>query len=207
MQKSKDYYDYFQTLKFDKLQNFENFLEIQEISENLSKKLPFGFIFKIIFISNYGDTETISLKKMELFDENNKLLNKYTFINDTNYTINLRDEVPNDLLVDDFFYYHEYYDFHKNEYSICNNLIFICFEKIIGVKYIKLINTDDERFKLTSTKEIQIYCDDVLIFQGVLKQIGENIVKFDGENEEIIEKNVYKENIKDGVYQLCIDGI
>ena len=202
-----DYFDYFQTVKFENSQNFENFLEIQEISENLSNKLPFGFIFKIIFISNYGDSETISLKKMELFDENSELLNKYKLINDTNYTINLRDGIANDLLVDDYFYYHEYYDFHKNEYSICNNLIFICFEKIVGIKYIKLINTEDERFKLTSTREIQIYCDDVLIFQGVLKQIGENIVKFDENNEEIIEKNTYKEYIKDDIYQLCIDDV
>ena len=55
--------------------------------EFIKNKLPIGFIFKLIFISNFGDKEMISLKKFELYDEKNNLLSNYIIIHD-NYNEN-----------------------------------------------------------------------------------------------------------------------
>ena len=118
-----------------------------------------------------------------------------------------------------YFYYHEFYDFHKDKDSICNNIIYICFDEIVQIKYLKIVNTEDERFKLTSAKEIQIYCDDILFCEKKLNQTGENIIMFDNEiyenemndlNQEETEKNTkknynaYKEIFNDGVYRLVL---
>jgi hypothetical protein len=215
-----DYFNYYQTIKCD-----ENYL--RKLSNKYIKlkndidliKLPIGFIFKIIFISNYGDEKTISLKKIEIYNEKDEKLNKYNVINDTNYTINLRDGVSNDLLVEDYFYYHEFYDFHKNKDSLCNNIIFICFDEIVQIKYFKFDNTSDEKFKLTSAREIQIYCDDILLYEGKLKQMGENIINFDKNSNDDKEKNIfenkdkeiaeanynsYKEIINNDIYRLVL---
>ena len=118
-------------------------------------------------------------------------------------------------MVEDYFYYHDFYDFHKDKDSICNNIIYICFDEIVQIKYLKIVNTEDERFKLTSAKEIQIYCDDILLFEGKLRQTGENIINFENKNndalktkndEEISKSNYnsYLEIIKDGIYRFVL---
>ena len=158
------------------------------------KKLPTGFIFKIIFISTFGDKDIISLKKFELYNEKNILLTNYIVIHDNyneNYSMNnsLNNILKNNKneYVKNYFYYHKFFDFRKDEESICNNLLFICFEEIVQIKYIKIENISNGKLKDTSTKNIQIYCDDILIFEGELKQKGENIILFD-------EKEVKKFN-------------
>ena len=216
-----DFFNYFQTIKCDEnyLRKLSNkYLKLKEDINSI--KFPIGCIFKIEFISNYGDEQTISLKKLEIYNEKDEKLNKFKVIVDTNYTINLRDGVINDLLVDDYFYYHEFYDFHKNKDSLCNNIIYICFDEIVQIKYLKINNTNDEGFKLTSAKEIQIYCDDILLYEGKLKQMGENIISFEKDKifkEQIIidqkkeeEKakanyNSYKEVLKDSVCRLVLE--
>ena len=117
-------------------------------------------------------------------------MNKYNIINDINYTINFRDGIINDLLVDDYFYYHEFYDFHKNKDSLSNNIIYICFDKIVQIKYIKIYNTNDERFNSNdSTKKLSnIFYLELLItdylntikfvyLMNLLLKIGNNIKK------------------------------
>ena len=117
-------------------------------------------------------------------------MNKYNIINDINYTINFRDGIINDLLVDDYFYYHEFYDFHKNKDSLSNNIIYICFDKIVQIKYIKIDNTNDERFNSNdSTKKLSnIFYLELLItdylntikfvyLMNLLLKIGNNIKK------------------------------
>ena len=217
-----DFFNYFQTIKCD--ENYlrklsDKYLKLKEDANIIN--LPIGFILKIVLISNYGDEQTISLKKIEIYNEKDEKLNKYNIIDDTNYTINLRDGIINDLLVDNYFYYHEFYDFHKDKDCICNNKIFICFDEIVQIKYLKIDNTTDERFKLTSSKEIQIYCDDILLYEGKLKQMGENVINFENKNknmenneedlkiEEEIAKanyNSYKEIVKDGIYRLVLEN-
>ena len=192
----------------------------EKLKNNIdSIKLPIGFIFKIVFISNYGDEKTISLKKLELFNENNEILNKYNVIDDINYKINLINESSNDLFKEDYFYFHDFYDFRKNKDSICNNNLYICFEEIVQIKCIKLYNTDDEKLKTTSAKNIQIYCDDILICEKTLNQKGENVVEFENgiyrDNlDDLTENetrnmannnyNAYKEIMSDGIFRLVL---
>ena len=215
-----DYFNYYQTIKCDEkyLRKLSN--KYNKLKNNLdSIKLPVGFIFKIVFISNYGDEKIISLKKIEIFNENDEKLNKYNVIDDLNYKINLRNQSTNDLLIEDYFYYHDFYDFRKNKDSLCNNHLYICFDEIVQIKRLKLYNTDDEKFKATSTKHIQIYCDDILFCEKKLNQFGENIIDFENEinkndvddlteeESEINAKrnyNSYKEIISDGVFRLVL---
>jgi hypothetical protein len=198
-----EYYDYFQKIYFDKYEDTINlnYLKFNNIN-NKNRKLPIGFAFKLVFISNYGDKEMISLKKFELYNEKNNLLSKYTTISD-NYDeeINHKNASKNNLeRIQNYFYFHKFFDFRKDEDSICNNLLFICFNEIVQIKYIKLENISTGKLKYTSTKTMQIYCDDVLIFEGDLKQNGENIILFD---EKEIKKfnNVINLNIRKTKYK------
>ena len=221
-----DYYDYYQKIEFNKLENNSNinYLKLKNINLNNNKeKLPIGFVFKLIFISNFGDKEMISLKKFELYNEKNNLLSNYIIINDLineNYSINNSNKNilknNNNESIKNFFYHHRLFDFRKDEDSICNNLLFICFNDIVQIKYIKLENSSNEKLKYTSTKYLQIYCDDILIFEGELKQKGENIILFKEKEikkfNNVIninkkkEKNKFVEKIKGGVYRLVNVG-
>ena len=190
-----DYFDYYQTIYVEKLpQITKNIIQLKynhlKFKYN-TNYLPIGFAIKIIFIKNYGDKNIISLKNMEFFDENNKKLDKYIIIND-NININKNNKI-------DFFYYHDFYDFRKNEDSICNNLLFVCFEEIVQIKYIKIENTNNENLKNSSTRYIQIYLDDILIFEGDLNQKGESILLFD-KKETNIFNNIVNINKKESNY-------
>ena len=190
-----DYYDYYQTILVEKLPEITK-KTIQLKYNHLKFKyntnyLPIGFVVKIIFIKNFGDENIISLENMELYDENDKKLDKYIIIND-NININKNNK-------NSFFYYHDLYDFRKNEDSICNNLLFICFEEIIQIKYIKLENTNNDNLVKSATKYIQIYLDDILIFEGVLNQKGESILLFDKKDINKF-KNIVNINKKNSKY-------
>lgn len=198
-----EYYDYFQKIYFDKYEDSLNlnYLKFNNIN-NKNRKLPIGFAFKLVFISNFGDKEMISLKKFELYNEKNNLLSKYTIITDNFDEINNHKNTSKNNLerIQNYFYFHKLFDFRKDEDSICNNLLFICFNEIVQIKYIKLENISTGKLKYTSTKTMQIYCDDVLIFEGDLKQSGENIILFD---EKEIKKfnNVINLNIRKTKYK------
>ena len=198
-----EYYDYFQKIYFDKYEDSLNlnYLKFNNIN-NKNRKLPIGFAFKLVFISNFGDKEMISLKKFELYNEKNNLLSKYTIITDNFDEINNHKNTSKNNLerIQNYFYFHKLFDFRKDEDSICNNLLFICFNEIVQIKYIKLENISTGKLKYTSTKTMQIYCDDVLIFEGDLKQNGENIILFD---EKEIKKfnNVINLNIRKTKYK------
>ena len=218
-----DYYDYYQKINFDKYDISKiNYIKINNIN-NKYKKMPTGFIFKIIFISTFGDKDIISLKKFELYNEKNMLLTNYIVIHDNyneNYSMNnsLNNILKNNKneYIKNYFYYHKFFDFRKDEESICNNLLFICFEEIVQIKYIKIENISNGKLKDTSTKNIQIYCDDILIFEGELRQKGENIILFDEKEikkfNNVIninkknEKNKFVEKIKGDVYRLVNVG-
>ena len=131
-----DYFDYYQKIEFDNLENKSNinYLKLKKINnKNKNKKLPIGFVFKLIFISNFGDKEMISLKKFELYNEKNNLLKNYTIINDTINENCLINNISKNILknnnnekIKNFFYYHRLFDFKKDEDSFCNNLLLIC---------------------------------------------------------------------------------
>ena len=211
------FYDYYQKINFTQLENNSNinYLKINNININ-KNKLPIGFIFKLIFISNFGDKEMISLKKFELYDEKNNLLSNYIIIHD-NYNENYlndnnKDKINNMESIKNYFYYHKLFDFRKDEDSICNNLLFICFNDIVQIKYIKIENISSGKLRFSATKYMQIYCDDILIFEGELKQKGDNIILFNDKEikkfnnviniNKKINKNKYVEKIKCDVYRL-----
>ena len=215
-----DYYNYFQTINFDKNEEISNinYIKLNNIS-NKNKKLPIGFIFKIIFVKNFGDKEMISLKKFELYNEKNILLSNYFVIHDNYYDNYKNNNSCKSILknsssdyIKNYFYYHKLFDFRKDEDSICNNLLFLCFNEIVEIKYIKIENISNGKLKKTSTKYMQIYCDDILIFEGELKPKGENIILFDEKEikkfNNVInlnqkpEKHKYIEKTKGEVFRL-----
>ena len=190
-----DYFNYYQSIYVERLPEITKKI-IQLKYNHLKFKyntnyLPIGFVIKIIFIKNFGNKNIISIKNMEFFDENNKKLKRYIIINDN---IN-----NNRNIKKNFFYYYNLYNFRKNEDSICNNLLFICFEEIVQIKFIRIENTSIPNLITTSTKDIQIYLDDILIFEGVLNQKGESILLFD-KKESNNFKNIVNINKKESKY-------
>ena len=53
---------------------------------------------------------------IEIFDENDEKINKYNVIDDVNYKINLRNQSTNELCIEDYFYYHEFYFLDRSRY-------------------------------------------------------------------------------------------
>ena len=201
-----DYYDLCQKINFLDLDIAKE--KKHTVDYNI-KVYPIGFIFKIIFIDNYGDKDYISLKNIIFYDKNNMNLN-----NEVKFTkITFSNE-------DNIIYSYQFLDYKKNENSICNNLLFICFEELVQVKYIKLINKKEKLSQ--NTKNIQIYCDDILFFEGKINQCNESIISFESDyskldkkvkKENIInltsinskELNIYRENKIDNGYMLILD--
>ncbi len=173
-----DYYNIYQKINFYDL----DFRKEKKFSIDYNiKSYPIGFVFKIIFINNYGDKNYISLKNIIFYDKNNVDLNhevkynKITFSNEENAI-----------------YSYQYLDYKKNENSICNNLLFICFEELVQVKYIQIINKNEKLSQ--NTKTIQIYCDDILIFEGNINQCNESIISFESDYNKI-DKKIKKDKI------------
>jgi hypothetical protein len=201
-----DYYDLYQKINFLDLDIEKE--KKHTIDYNI-KIYPIGFVFKVIFIDNYGDKDYISLKNIIFYDKNNTNLN-----NEVKFTkISFSNE-------DNIIYSYQFLDYKKNENSICNNLLFICFEELVQVKYIKLINKKEKLSQ--NTKNIQIYCDDILFFEGKTNQCNESIISFESDyskldktikKENIInltsinskELNIYRENKIDNGYMLILD--
>ena len=201
-----DYYDLCQKINFLDLDIAKE--KKHTVDYNI-KVYPIGFIFKIIFIDNYGDKDYISLKNIIFYDKNNTNLN-----NEVKFTkITFSNE-------DNIIYSYQFLDYKKNENSISNNLLFICFEELVQVKYIKLINKKEKLSQ--NTKNIQIYCDDILFFEGKINQCNESIISFESDyskldktikKENIInltsinskELNIYRENKIDNGYMLILD--
>ena len=201
-----DYYDLYQKINFLDLDIEKE--KKHTIDYNI-KIYPIGFVFKVIFIDNYGDKDYISLKNIIFYDKNNTNLN-----NEVKFTkISFSNE-------DNIIYSYQFLDYKKNENSICNNLLFICFEELVQVKYIKLINKKEKLSQ--NTKNIQIYCDDILFFEGKINQCNESIISFESDYSQLDKKikkenlinltsinskelNIYRENKIDNGYMLILD--
>ena len=85
-----DYFNHYQTIECDEKYLKQLSYKYNKLKNNIDLiKLPIGFIFKFVFISNYGDEKTISLKKIEIYNEQDEKMNKYNVIDDLNYKINL----------------------------------------------------------------------------------------------------------------------
>ena len=173
-----DYYDIYQKIYFYDLDFKKN--NKFTIDYNI-KDYPIGFVFKIIFIDNYGDKDLISLKDIFFFDNNNVNLNNEVKFN----VISFSNE-------DNIIYSYQFLDYKKNENSVCNNLLFVCFEQLVQVKYIKIINKKEKLPQ--NSKNIQIYCDDILFFEGMINQCDESIISFENDYNKL-DKTINKDNI------------
>ena len=201
-----DFYDYYQSVSLIDLEKKKNKRNVVDFN---IKKYPIGFVFKIVLIDNFGDKDFICLENIEFFDKNN---------------INLRDEIKNTVISQtnniNLIYSHQLYDYKKDEFSRCFNFFFICFEEFVQVKYIKINNKNS--YLSQNLKNIQIYCDDVLYFEGKIKQTGESIISFEDDYNKLNnnikksniiclnsinskEQNMYQEIINNGIYMLVLE--
>ena len=182
--------------------------------------LPCGYYLKLVFSSNYykGTVQLaendlkysdIGLNKIEIFDDNGK--NIINNSNDSDNSINykiisnceiLKDEdeeeknINNKIIINGG-------DIGQNENG--NNCIFYIFDKPIRVSYIKFYPLEeDNKPILNSVKEIKIFSDCKIIFEGVLYLDKPTIVLFtcerkilDNINEDYLTKEINKRSFEE----------
>lgn len=139
--------------------------------------MPCGFVIKVIVISNWGNTQYISIKSFDIFDIDNKNIKDYSTVNDINL-INSRNTTN-----ENYIYYDDFFDYKRDVYSLTGNYFaFICNE-LISVAYIVIENSGD----LTGVKGLQIYIDDKIIFEGEVRKEGKSYILF-GDDDILVTK-------------------
>ena len=164
--------------------------------------LPFGHILKIEMISNYGNKNYIGIENIELFDEDNNEIISQIPLNKKSYK-NLdysNDSINNDhketnnnikeikpriynmpgaqkinriispIILSKFYYFND----ANNELG--ENRIYFIFNECISLSRI-CINNYNKYFDI-SAKHIIILLDDFIIFEGDLKNVGNNNIYF-----------------------------
>ena len=123
---------------------------------------PSGFIIKLLILNNYGNNEYIGLESIKLYDENNNEIIMY--LEDEN---NKENNFPNIYLLPENLIISpkmnpiiitKYKNEEKRLYLIFNNLIML--SKICIINYYK--------YEQIAVKDIKIFIDDNLIFEGKL---------------------------------------
>jgi hypothetical protein len=167
--------------------------------------LPTGFVFKMNLLSTYGDINEIGLTTVEFYDQlgNNITLNK----------ILSRPKSDTDSLISGREWITKYHNINycnqiqENTFSnffkqkLYNSLYFI-FERPLSLSYIHFTN-----IPIKGVKEIQIFCDDNLIYYGNLNE-SETDILFSSDITKTEIKlpnqtiNTYKEIENDGEYVL-----
>ena len=189
--------------------NINNKTEKIKFASNLFEQsyetpyLPYGDIFKFQFINNYykgisikNDLDIlkyndIGVDKIEIFDEKNNNL----CLNYNEYNILANCEIVNNnenkILLNGM----------HNENN--NNAIFYIFKKGIKISYIKLypLNKNEKGNKinsLNSLKEIKIFCDNNIIFEGNLYLYHPTIILFTSDEKIVknINENYLTKNVK-----------
>jgi hypothetical protein len=169
--------------------------------------LPSGNYIKIQFVSYYFEPNEIEdkefyfgLDNIEIFNEEGKnILNNieynYKFVSNREYEKN-----NNSIFIKGF--YDE--DENHNKFFEHENYLFYIFDKFVKVSYIKFtpINNDINIFNRNNiyrVKEIKLFCEDKIIFEGVLYNNKPTIILFSSENKftERINKNYLTNYIKE----------
>ena len=169
--------------------------------------LPSGNYIKIQFVSYYFEPNEIEdkefyfgLDNIEIFNEEGKnILNNidynYKFVSNREYEKN-----------NNFIFIKAFYDEDENHNKFFEheNYLFYIFDKFVKVSYIKFtpINNDINiynRNNIYKVKEIKLFCEDKIIFEGVLYNNKPTIILFSSENKftERINKNYLTKYIKE----------
>ena len=152
---------------------------------------PIGFIIKILFVNNWGNNEYIGLDKIQLFDENNNEI--ILFKDDLNIELN-NNNIEKENNVPDIYLLPENRNInHKikplilTRYKDSENKLYIIFDNLIMISKINIFNYD--KYDEIAVKDIKIFIDDNLIFEGELIHNKKNQIFFSNSEELIPEKN------------------
>ena len=170
--------------------------------------LPSGYNLKLVLISNYykgiaPNEESDLLKyndigfnKIEIFDEEGK-----NIIKDRNHKLISNSEI-----------FHNDNDYENNERIIINgaqnengnNCLFYLFNTIRRISYIKFYPLEkDKKPVLNSVKEIKIFCDCNIIFEGELYFDKPTIILFTCEKKIVnhIDENYLTKEVNERIFK------
>ena len=154
---------------------------------------PSGFIIKILLVNNWGNNEYIGLDEIKLFDEKNNeiiLFNDDLNIefNNNNNNIEKENSIPDIyLLPDNRNINNKIKPLILTRYKNNENKIYIIFDNLIMLSKIKIFNYD--KYDKFAVKDIKIFIDDNLIFEGEINPNKKNQIFFSNSDELISEKN------------------
>ena len=154
--------------KKDEIKKYASFL-FEQCYE--TPYLPCGYIIKFEFISNfnlnYKENDNIGLDQIEIFDENGKNLFK-----DKEYKIITNTELISD---EEILFKFNNIKLSKSD-SYNSNSIYYIFTEPVFISYIKFTNLKSN--SLFTVKDIKIFCDTNIIFEGCLHNYNQTIVLF-----------------------------
>lgn len=147
--------------------------------------LPCGFVVKVVAVSNWGNTQYISIKSFDIFDIENKNYRDCTTVTDINL-INSRNSTN-----EKYIYYDDFFDYKRDVFSLTGNYFaFICNE-FISVAYIVIENSGD----LTGVRGLLIYIDDKIIFDGEIRKEGKSYILFADDDILVTKAKIDKNKI------------
>ncbi len=153
--------------KKDEIKKYASFLYEQCYE---TPYLPCGHIFKFEFISNfsinYKENDNIGLDKIEIYNENGDNL-----FNVKEYKI-----LTNTELISDKEILFKYNNIKLCYYETYNDSIYYIFSEPVFVSYIKFSHLKSNT--LDTVKDIKIFCDSNIIFEGSLHNYNPTIVLF-----------------------------
>ena len=220
--------DYGQTLTYPFDENIyfinkiqENLAQLESLGNNNNKiiyneefqyycpSFPFGHILKFELYSNYGNKNYIGIENIQIFNEENKELLLFPSLNKnkTKDNNNMNDIYPKIYILPEEtqlkqkskpLILSKLYNFNDVENDLGENRIYFIFNHCIGISKICIYNY--EKYFDIAAKHIQIFCDDNIIFEGDLKNIGINDIYFCNkkcfnniiEKKKILSKNINK---------------
>ena len=154
--------------KKDEIKKYASFL-FEQCYE--TPYLPCGYIIKFEFISNfnlnYKENDNIGLDKIEMFDENGKNL----------FDVKEYKIITNSELISDEEILFKFNNIKLSESDSYNsNSIYYIFTEPVFISYIKFTNLKSN--SLFTVKDIKIFCDTNIIFEGCLHNYNQTIVLF-----------------------------